>query len=154
VSPLSARAWLQQPAPAALGVGGARLVRLQSVEEERGLLTVGEVERHIPFPPRRYFVISAVPDENIRGEHAHLAQHQLLVCLAGRVTAEVDDGSAHAAIVLDTPRAALYMPPMTWGAQHHYSRDAVLLVLASHEYDPADYVRDYASFTKLARGGR
>ena len=76
------------------------------------------------------------------------------MCLAGRVTAEVDDGKARAAVVLDTPRAALYMSPMVWGAQHHYSRDAILLVLASHEYDPADYVRDYARFAELARAPR
>ena len=111
MSPLSAQAWLDAPVPPSLGVEGARLVRMQALQEARGLLTVGEVERHIPFPPRRYFVISGVPDENIRGEHAHLAQH-------------------------------------------HYSRDAILLVLASHEYDPADYVRDYARFAELARAPR
>ena len=154
MSPVSAQAWLDAAPPSPLGVEGARLVRMQSLQEARGLLTVGEVERHIPFPPRRYFVISGVPDENIRGEHAHLAQHQLLVCLAGRVTAEVDDGRSRAAVVLDTPRVGLYMPPMVWGAQHHYSRDAILLVLASHEYDAADYVRDYARFAELARAPR
>ena len=150
MSPGSARDWAADPASAPLEAGGARLVRLHAVEEARGLLTAGEASRHLPLVARRYFVVSGVPDENIRGEHAHLALHQFLVCLAGRVTAEVDDGRRRAAVVLDTPRVGLYMPPMTWGAQHHYSRDAVLLVLASHEYDPADYVRDYARFRELA----
>ena len=31
--------------------------------------------------------------------------------------------------------------------------DALLLVLASHAYDPADYIRDHADFTRLARAG-
>jgi hypothetical protein len=43
---------------------------------------------------------------------------------------------------------------MVWGAQHHYSRDAVLLVLASREYDAADYVRDYARFLELKGAAR
>lgn len=146
---LSAREWNTGPAPA-LGSGGARLVRLHAVQEPRGLLTVGEVERHVPFVPRRYFVVTDVPNEDIRGEHAHLELHQFLVCLAGRVTAEIDDGRSRMAVVLDTPRVGLYMPPLTWGAQHHYSRDAVLLVLASAEYDPADYVREHSRFLELA----
>ena len=137
-----------------LGVLGARLVPLHAVQEARGLLTVGEAGRQVPFVPRRYFVISGVPDENIRGEHAHIALHQFLVCLAGSVVAEVDDGRTRRAVRLDTPRVGLHMQPMVWGAQHHYSRDAVLLVLASREYDPADYVRDYARFLELAGAAR
>ena len=145
----TARDWLADADAPGLGVEGANLVRLTAVEEARGLLTVGEAGRQIPFEPRRYFVISGVPDENIRGEHAHIALHQFLVCLAGRVTAEFDDGRRRGAVVLDTPRVGLHMAPMVWGAQHNYSRDAVLLVLASREYDPTDYVREYARFLEL-----
>ena len=32
----------------------------------------------------------------------------------------------------------------------HAVVDAVLLVLASHRYDRADYIEDYAEFTALA----
>ena len=152
MSVLSARAWLAQGRASEDLVENARLVRLHAVEEARGLLTVGEVERQLPFPPRRYFVVSNVPDENIRGEHAHLALHQFLVCLAGEVQAEVDDGRSRRAVRLDTPQVGLHMGPMVWGAQHHYSRDAVLLVLASAAYDAADYVREYERFLAL-RGG-
>ena len=130
--PLSARAWLADEAAEGVLVDGARLIRLHAVAEARGLLTV--------------------PDENIRGEHAHRQLHQFLVCLSGSVVAEVDDGRTRRAIVLDTPRVGLYMAPMVWGAQHHYSRDAVLLVLASREYEAADYVREYPRFLELRRG--
>jgi hypothetical protein len=149
VSVLSARAWLSEGRATEELTGNARLVRLHAVEEARGLLTVGEVGRQLPFPPRRYFVIGNVPDENIRGEHAHLQLHQFLVCLAGSVQADVDDGRTRRSVRLDTPRVGLHMGPMVWGAQHHYSRDAVLLVLASAEYDAQDYVREYARFLEL-----
>jgi UDP-2-acetamido-3-amino-2,3-dideoxy-glucuronate N-acetyltransferase len=149
VKAISARAWLADGTAPAQLAGGARLVRLHAVEEARGLLTVAEADRQLPFVPRRCFVISSVPDENIRGEHAHIALHQFLVCLAGSVVAEVDDGRDRRAVVLDTPRVGLHMPPRVWGAQHHYTRDAVLMVLASAAYDPDDYVRDYARFLEL-----
>ncbi len=148
-APLSARAWFDSGGAPDLGVGGASLVRMHSIYERRGHLTVGEIGKGLPFVARRFFVISEVPDQHIRGEHAHRALHQLLVCLAGSVVAEVNDGTTSRSVTLDVPHVGLHIPPMVWGAQHDYSRDAVLMVLASAQYDPADYVRDYAEFKSL-----
>jgi hypothetical protein len=153
-TPLSARAWFDERAAPDLGVGGASLVRMHSIYEARGHLTVGEMGRGMPFVPRRFFVISDVPDEGIRGEHAHRALDQLLVCLAGSVVAEVTDGTAARSVLLDVPHVGLHIPPMVWGVQHHYTRDAVLMVLASAEYDPADYIRDFSEFKSLRRLSR
>ena len=147
--PISARAWFDAGTAPDLGVGGASLVRMHSIYERRGHLTVGEVGKGLPFAARRFFVISEVPDQDIRGEHAHRALHQLLVCLAGSVVAEVNDGAASRSVKLDVPHVGLHIPPMVWGVQHHYTRDAVLMVLASAEYDPADYIRDFAEFRSL-----
>jgi len=134
-----------------LGVEGATLVRLHAVREARGLLTVGEAGRELPFVPKRYFVISGVPREDIRGEHAHRALHQLLVCLAGSVVVDVDDARARRTVILDSPAAAMHLAPMTWASQHHYTADAVLLVLASAPYDPADYIREYGDYVARKR---
>ena len=138
-------------ATADLGVRGASLVRLHCVVDARGELDVGELERGLAFTPRRFFVISRVPGKDIRGEHAHRQLRQMLVCLAGSVLAEVDDGERRRAVLLDSPRVGLAVEPMVWGAQSQYSRDAVLLVLASHEYDPADYIREYDAFLAAVR---
>jgi hypothetical protein len=151
-APLSARAWFDAQGAADLGVGGAALLRMHSIYEARGHLTVGEIGKGMPFAPRRFFVISDVPDQGIRGEHAHRQLHQLLVCLAGSVVAEVNDGTASRSVLLNVPHVGLHIPPMVWGIQHHYSRDAVLMVLASAEYDPADYVRDFAQYKALRAG--
>ena len=35
--------------------------------------------------------------------------------------------------------------------QYKYSNDAVLLVLASHEYDADDYIRDYSEFLEWVK---
>ena len=49
-------------------------------------------------------------------------------------------------MLLSRPDVGLYLPPMIWGTQYDYTRDAVLLVFASHSYDNADYIRDYETF--------
>ena len=59
----------------------------------------------------------------------------------------VDDGRVREEVALDRPDLGLYIPPLTWGIQYRYSRDALLLVFASHAYDAADYIRDYDVFT-------
>jgi UDP-2-acetamido-3-amino-2,3-dideoxy-glucuronate N-acetyltransferase len=153
--PISARRWFSDPAaPSDLGVRGARLVRQHAVFEARGNLTVGEIGKGLPFVPRRFFVISAVPGEDIRGEHAHRELHQFLLCLAGSVVVDVDDGETRRTVVLDCPQVGIHLPPMVWGSQHQYTSDAVLLVLASSEYDPADYIREYSEFLAELRSRR
>ena len=52
-------------------------------------------------------------------------------------------------VVLDRPDIGIYVPPKVWSTQYAFSDDAVLLVLASHPYDPDDYVRDYGEFRRL-----
>ena len=151
--PLRASRWYADAgASGDLGVRGASLVRLHSVVDSRGELVVGELGRGLPFSPRRLFAISRVPGKDIRGEHAHRELRQMLVCLAGSVLAEVDDGERRRAVLLDSPRVGLAVEPMVWGAQSQYSADAVLLVIASREYDPADYIREYDAFLAAVRG--
>jgi hypothetical protein len=43
----------------------------------------------------------------------------------------------------------VYLPPGVWSVQYKYSSDAILLVFASHFYDPADYIRDYSEFLQV-----
>ena len=61
----------------------------------------------------------------------------------------VSDGDSEAEIELNSPNVGLYIPPMIWGVQHKYTNDAVLLVFASHIYDPKDYIRDFNEFVKI-----
>lgn len=127
-----------------------RIVHLTSVDDMRGSLMVGEVGDGIPFDVQRIFTISGVPGPEVRGEHAHVECHQLLVAVAGSLEVICDDGLGTAVYLLDAPDIGLHIPPMVWGIQHRYSSEAVLLVLASSRYDPADYIRDYADFMARA----
>lgn len=137
------------------GAGEARLIEgvslgvLPMVRDLRGNLVAREVGRGLPFEPQRFFVVFDVPSKEVRGEHAHKECHQLLVCLKGSVSCLVDNGRERAEHCLDSPQKALHIPPMVWGTQYRYSQDAVLLVLASHPYDPDDYIREYDTFRAL-----
>jgi hypothetical protein len=70
----------------------------------------------------------------------------VLVCTAGSLRVLVDDGVNREEILLSGPQEALYIPPMVWAEQFGHSPDAVLLVLASHPYDPDDYLRTRAAW--------
>lgn len=129
-------------------VPGVELHVSQVARDLRGSLVAGEYERPLPFVPHRYFLVFDVPGAHVRGEHAHMVCHQYLVCVSGEVHVIVDDGNVRQEFVLDDKHAGLYMPPMIWGIQYRYSPGSVLLVLASHAYDPEDYIRDYGDFLR------
>lgn len=142
----AAAAFSANAAVAPVGVGRVTLHRLKLVGDIRGDLSVGEFPRDIPFQPQRYFLVFNVPSVKVRGEHAHRQCHQFLICAKGSCAVVADDGWNRAEVLLDSPDKGVYLPPLTWGVQYKYSHDAVLLVFASHTYDAADYIRDYAEF--------
>ncbi|MEO8097514.1 MAG: WxcM-like domain-containing protein [Acidobacteriota bacterium] len=130
-------------------LGEATIHRLPKVEDLRGSLIYGEASRHVPFEVKRYFLVFDVHSEHIRGEHAHRRLHQFLVCVAGRCNVVTDDGNNRREVVLDSPSKGVHIPPMVWATQYKFSRDAVLLVLASEYYDASEYIRDYYEYLSL-----
>jgi UDP-2-acetamido-3-amino-2,3-dideoxy-glucuronate N-acetyltransferase len=139
------------PETVSLAVDGVRLTRSAEFSDLRGSLTAGDLPQDgIPFAPRRWFLVYDVPNQEVRGEHAHRVCHQFLLCVAGSMAVAVDDGERRAEVSLDSPLLGLYIPPLVWATQFHYSSDAVLLVLASHPYDAEDYIRDYEAFLAAA----
>jgi acetyltransferase-like isoleucine patch superfamily enzyme/dTDP-4-dehydrorhamnose 3,5-epimerase-like enzyme len=129
-----------------LNVGRSSLHTLKIAKDMRGELSVGEFQSDIPFIPRRYFLVYNVPGREVRGEHAHKQCEQFLICVRGSCNVLLDDGRRRTEVTLDRPNLGLYMPAMIWGTQYSYSSDAVLLVFASHSYDPNDYIRSYDHF--------
>jgi len=133
-------------------VAGVTLHTFRTVPDLRGSLTAGEFDKEIPFKPLRYFLVYDVPTAETRGEHAHRRCHQFLIAVKGSVRVVADDGRNRREFLLDRNSVGLYLPPMVWGIQYHYSPDAVLLVFASDYYDDGDYIRDYGEFKRLVDG--
>lgn len=134
------------------GICGVRLYNLPQFKDSRGDLSVGEFERTAPFAPKRYFLVYGVPSRETRGQHAHKACHQFLICVAGSCNLLVDDGISRREFLLNRPSLGIHLPPMVWGTLYNYSRDAVLLVFASDFYDSDDYIRDYRDFLSCIVG--
>tara|TARA_B100000212_G_scaffold320320_1_gene278068 strand:- start:249 stop:671 length:423 start_codon:yes stop_codon:yes gene_type:complete len=127
-------------------VKGVMLHKLPLYSDNRGHLTVGEFEKKIPFPAKRYFIIFGVPKEKVRGDHAHKYCHEFLVCVKGSCLVSVDDGKKKEEYTLDSSIRGIHIPPMIWTKQYKYSADSILLVFASHYYDKGGYITDYSTF--------
>jgi UDP-2-acetamido-3-amino-2,3-dideoxy-glucuronate N-acetyltransferase len=142
-----------EPGATDVGVGGVRVHRFPRHFDIRGAVTTSDVGpgEAVPFEVRRWFMVYDVPSREVRGEHAHRVCHQFLICVSGAVRVVVDDGSDRREVRLEDRTLGLYLPPMVWASQYGYGEGSALLVLASHEYDPDDYIRDYDEFL-AARG--
>lgn len=129
-------------------VPGVRLVHLPVITDRRGSLSFGQHDQHLPFAPKRYFIVYGVPENEIRGRHAHKKCHQFTVCVKGSCLIGMDDGRNRDEVALDHPGVGLYVPPMIWTVVSKFSPDAVQLVLTSDAYLEEDYIRDYNEFLK------
>jgi dTDP-4-dehydrorhamnose 3,5-epimerase-like enzyme len=125
-----------------------RLVELPERADARGALVFAQQGDHIPFSPKRFFVIYPVPGAQ-RGAHAHRAQHQFLVMLSGSAVVTVDNGAMREKVTLSRNNLALYAPPMLWLELDDFSDGAVCMVLTSDVYAENDYIRDREEFLHL-----
>jgi len=135
-------------------IDGVRVFELPLKKDSRGSLTFAQYDQTLPFLPQRYFIVFDVGEGQTRGGHAHREVEQLLICVKGSCRVLLDDGDTRDEVLLDRPELALYIPPRVWATQEEFSRDAVLAVMASGLYDPAEYLKDYVEFVAVARGQR
>ena len=125
-----------------------RLYDTKKITDHRGSLTSAEYPSDLPFSPKRYFIIYDIPTNEIRGGHAHLACEQYCICVKGNCSILIDDSLNRQEVILDSPNKGLYIPSMLWNKLYAFSPGSVLIVLASHLYDPADYIHEYDTFVK------
>ncbi len=148
-SPVKDRIALPEAGLQEVPIPGVSIVRLPEVSDLRGNLTFAEVPGLLPFQPRRIFMLYDVPGKDVRGEHAHRELHQFLICVAGSCSIVVDNGTDRCEVHLDGPTLGLHIPPMIWATEYKFTRDAVLLVLASEIYEADDYIRSYSEYLEL-----
>jgi acetyltransferase-like isoleucine patch superfamily enzyme/dTDP-4-dehydrorhamnose 3,5-epimerase-like enzyme len=132
-----------------LPIPGVSVIRLPEVSDLRGNLTFAEMPGLLPFEPRRMFMLYDVPGKDVRGEHAHRELHQFLICVTGSCSVVVDNGKERCEVQLDRPTLGLHVPPMIWATEYKFTRDAVLVVLASDVYRAEDYIRSYTEYLEL-----
>jgi UDP-2-acetamido-3-amino-2,3-dideoxy-glucuronate N-acetyltransferase len=127
----------------------AEILKFDSFTDRRGSLTVGEYPKNLPFAPVRFFVVSDVPHDLPRGNHAHKTNHQLLFCLSGSLAVDVFDGKIWSTFKLSPNGEGLYLPPLNWGVQKEFEPGTNLLVLASEAYSANEYIYTLDDLIKL-----
>jgi dTDP-4-dehydrorhamnose 3,5-epimerase-like enzyme len=130
-----------------LGAQTFQIIDLKKHADDRGWLGVVQNDL-IPFKIQRIFFIRDIPPGMTRGGHAHLTCHELIICLDGGFQASVDDGSAVHNMRFHLPDKALYLPPMHWVTLNDFEPGSIVMVMASHLYNPADKLDDYNEFKK------
>ena len=120
--------------------------------DERGkLIALESLTELVPFEVKRVYYIFDTTPGTVRGKHAHKALKQVLICVSGACTIECEmpDGTKteHR---LDWPDRGLLIEGLVWRNMKEFSKDAVLLVLASEHYDELDYIRDYQMFKRFS----
>ncbi len=121
-------------------------MQLPKVHNRAGNLTAMNNLQEVPFATRRVYYLYDIPCGEERGGHAHRRLEQLLVAVSGSFSVTLDDGHEQRTVFLNNPSQALYIGPGIWRTLENFSSGAVCLVLASHEYDEADYIREYDQF--------
>ncbi len=115
----------------------AELINLATFTDKRGNLTV--IEKVIPFEIRRIFYIYGV-DNSIRGGHRHKQTTQAAICIKGSCSIYNNNNIKQETFLLDSPSKCLILEPDDWHYMSDFTQDAILMVLASHYFDPHDYI--------------
>ncbi len=118
----------------------ASLIKVPTFSDHRGNLTV--IEKELGFSVNRVYYIYGVNSSDIaRGGHKHKVTKQALISVNGQCEINYYDSSKELkTILLDDPSKVLVLEPEDWHTMEKFSKDAVLLVLASHIFDEEDYV--------------
>lgn len=116
--------------------------------DRKGNISVVENRKDIPFDVKRTYYLYDVPGGESRGGHAHKELSQLIIAASGSFTVTLDDGRVKRSFTLNRPYQGLYVVPGIWRTLDDFSSGAVCLVLASHGYDAADYIREYEEFIR------
>lgn len=127
----------------------SKLIEIDRLGDERGLLTVIEENITVPFEIKRVFYIYETIPGVRRGFHAHFKTRQALICVSGSCKIYLDNIKRKKDVLLDSPNKVLILEPNDWHEMYDFSSDCVLLVLASHLYDAEDYIRDYNKFLEV-----
>jgi len=130
--------------------GSVKLIDLPVISDPRGDLTFVEGRNHVPFDIARVYYLYNVPVDSERGGHAHKELQQVVFALSGSFRLKVDDGVEHTEFWLRNPRQGVLIDRLIWREMDSFSQGAVCMVLASHPYDEADYIRDYSEFSIMA----
>jgi oxalate decarboxylase/phosphoglucose isomerase-like protein (cupin superfamily) len=125
------------------------MIEMDKHHHQKGNITVVENLVTVPFDIKRAYYLYDIPGGESRGGHAHKKLHQLIIAVSGSFDVILDDGNVKRSFTLNRPYNGLFVVPGIWRELENFSSGAVCLVLASMNYDPQDYIRDYNELLKF-----
>lgn len=132
----------------------AKLVHFDEKGDDRGTLVAIEAGVTVPFAVQRVYYIYGTRPGVRRASHAHRDLRQVLVAVSGACTVLLDNGARREEVRLSRPDQGLLIERLTWTELFDFTPGCVLLVLASAQYDEADYIRHYDAFIHTVRSVR
>lgn len=116
-----------------------KLVDLTLHGDERGNLVAIEKGQGIDFDIKRVYYIWGSKKEAIRGKHSHKSLEQLIICISGSCDFILKFDEKQEIIHLNQPNKGLYIGKNVWREFTNFSKDCVIMVLASEVYNKEDY---------------
>ena len=127
------------------------ILQFADLGDERGKLVVIEGGQAIPFEIKRVFYIYESDSTVVRGQHANKESEFVLINVAGQSKVRITDGFEEMVVELNKPMMGVYIPRMLWKDMYDFSKDSVLLVLASTHYNGNEYIRDFDEYLEIIR---
>ena len=125
------------------------IINIPKIEDPRGNLSVIEKEI-VPFEIKRVYYLYDVPAGAERGGHSHKEQQEFLVALSGSFEVILNDGKTEKSVTLNKPFEGLLITNGIWRELKNFSSGAVCLVVASDEFEEADYIREFDEFLAIS----
>ena len=128
-----------------------KLIDLEKHFDSDGKLVVVEkLQERLGFDIKRVYYIFDTKTGFVRGKHAHKSLNQLLICIHGCCVVRLDDGKGTVEnYTMNSPGNGLIIGSNIWREMYDFSKDCVLLVLASEYYNEKDYIRNYEEFLQF-----
>lgn len=122
------------------------LIQLPKFLDKRGNLSFAEELQHVPFKIKRTYWIYDVPGGEVRGGHAYQKNQEFIIALSGSFDVILNDGEKSTSFHLNRSYYGLYIPKGIWREINNFSTNSLALILASEDYNPEDYIRNYNEF--------
>ena len=132
-----------------ISVESASLIKFNSIEDDRGILTSIEGEESIPFDIKRVFYMHHLKSD--RGGHSHYDTGQVVIPINGSFKVSIHDGKMQKSFTLDTCKVGLYIPRRLFTTLHDFSVNDVCLVLANTHYNFANSQRTWEDFLDMKK---
>jgi dTDP-4-dehydrorhamnose 3,5-epimerase-like enzyme len=124
----------------------SKIIALPKILDSRGNLSFAENITQVPFKIKRTYWIYDVPGGETRGGHAYKENEEFIIALSGSFDVVLDDGTEKKTFSLNRSYYGLYVPKGLWREMDNFSTNSLALVLASTNFDSADYIYDYDVF--------